>query len=67
MDMNGWDYIRLRDYQESDQDIQGLTYNNDSTEAYLKIDQTTGSTSFISENGKWYLSDYTSFIWRNVW
>lgn len=66
-DKTGWDYIRMRYYQESEQDIQGLTFNNDSTVALLKIGQTIGSTSFISENGKWYLSDYTSFDSRNGW
>ena len=65
----GWDYIRLRDYQESDQDTQQLTFNIDSTEADLKmlVDQTTVSISFMRENGKWYLSDYKSFDWRNGW
>lgn len=68
-DTAGWDYIRLRDYQVSDQDTQQLTFNNDSTEADLKmlVDQTTVSTSFIRENGKWYLHDYKSFDWRNGW
>ena len=68
-DNTGWDYIRLVDYLESDQDTQRLTFNNDSTEVDLKIlvDQTTVSTSFIRENGKWYLHDYKSFDWRNGW
>jgi len=68
-DNTGWDYIRLVDYLESDQDTQRLTFNNDSTEADLKmlVDQTTVSTSFIRENGKWYLHDYKSFDWRNGW
>jgi len=68
-DNTGWDYIRLVDYLESDQDTQRLTFNNDSTEADLKmlVDQTTVSTSFIRENGKWYLQDYKSFDWRNGW
>lgn len=68
-DTAGWDYICLSDYQESDQDSQRLTFNNDSTEADLKmlVDQTTVSTSFNRENGKWYLSDYKSFNWRNGW
>ena len=68
-DNTGWDYIRLVDYLESEQDTQRLTFNNDSTEVDLKIlvDQTTVSTSFIRENGKWYLHDYKSFDWRNGW
>ena len=68
-DNTGWDYIRLVDYLESDQDTQRLTFNNDSTEADLKmlVDQTTVSSSFIRENGKWYLQDYKSFDWRNGW
>jgi hypothetical protein len=64
-----WEYMRMRDYQESDQDTQKLTFNNDSTEANLKmlLDQTIVSTSYISEKGKWYLSDYTFFDWPNGW
>ena len=58
----GWDYIRLRDYQESDQDTQRLTFINDSTDAELKIlvDQTMGRATFKRENGKWYLIDFHS-------
>lgn len=62
-DNANWDYIRMRDYQESDQDAQRLTFNNDSTTADLKmtVDQSTVTTSYIKENGKWYLTDYTFF------
>jgi hypothetical protein len=62
-DNTDWAYIRMRDYQESDQDTQQLTFNNNSTEADLKmlVDQSTVSTSYISKNGKWYLTDYTFF------
>jgi len=56
-DNTGWGFIRMMDFQESDQDTHRLTFNNDSTEADLKklVDQTTVSTLFISESGKWYL------------
>lgn len=62
-DNTDWDYIRMRDYRESDQDTQQLTFNNDSTEADLEmmVDQSTVTTSYISKNGKWYLTDYTFF------
>lgn len=68
-DNTDWDYIRMRDYQESDQETQLLTFNNDSTKADLKmlVEQATVSMSFIRQNGKWYLSDYTSSEWRNGW
>lgn len=62
-DNSDWDYIRMSDYRESDQLTQQLTFNNDSTEANLKIimDQSTESTSYIRKNGKWYLTDYTFY------
>lgn len=68
-DNSDWKYIRMRNYRESDQDTQRLTFNNDSTEADLKIilDQSTESTSFTRKDGKWYLTDYTFYYWRNGW
>lgn len=68
-DNSDWDYIRMSDYRESEQDTQRLTFNNDSTEADLKIimDQSTESTSFTRKDGKWYLTDYTFYYWRNGW
>jgi len=68
-DNSDWDYIRMSDYRESEQDTQRLTFNNDSTEADLKIImvQSTESTSFTRKDGKWYLTDYTFYYWRNGW
>ena len=58
----GWDYLRISDHQDPNGATQELTFNIDSTEVNLKTpdESATVNTSFIRENGKWYLNSYNA-------
>ena len=68
-DKGEWEYLHMPDHKDSNKSIQELTFNSDSTKSDLKIlgDGATVNTSFIRENGKWYLSSYTASAGGYKW